>query len=364
MYYNNCRICKSYSWGNELCYKCYQEEMNKFIEIINTKNNKCIKCNQTIKEILYCRNCYKKHTPITVKEALEKYRNIYTEKRKAESQKDGRKAIFKISETAQKFLNMDMSAILDTPKYYPYSKVNNISTRKCTLCDKNAIIGSYYCEEHKGQNQSDDIKTNIYYDKSNDYIYTFELDPMINKMFDTFSKGIKKESKDSGCIICGKPSNNKPYCLTCYKKTRKKSITSFDQNGKKYKCKNGIYVRSKSERTISDFLTDHNIPHEYEKPISIDSKKEHDIHPDFYIPGIITYKGTVIRDIYLEHWGYDINSKNYYEYKKQNEYKANIYKKMGLTVVYTTEKDMINPEESLKKKLLNIKINHINDWPI
>lgn len=329
MYYNNCRICKSYSWGNELCYKCYQEEMNKYIEIINKNNNKCIKCDKVIEGILYCSNCYKKHTPLTAKEALEKYKNVYTEKRKAESKKEERKSIFKISETAQKFLNMDMSTMLDTPKYYPYSKVNNIPTKKST-----------------------------------DYVYTFELDPIMDKEFDTFFTYIKKESKDSKCIICGKPSNNKPYCLTCYKKTRKRSIKNFDQNGKKYKCKNGIYVRSKSERTISDFLTDHNIPHEYEKPISIDSKKEHDIHPDFYIPGIITYKGTLIRDIYLEHWGYDINSKNYPEYKKQNEYKANIYKKMGLTVVYTTEKDMINPEESLKNKLINIKVNHINDWPI
>lgn len=123
----------------------------------------------------------------------------------------------------------------------------------------------------------------------------------------------------------------------------------------KYKCKNGIKVRSKSEMIISNFLTDHQVDHIYEKAIHIDSHPEHDIHPDFYISGIVTYQGRIIKDIYIEHWG--LNTR---EYNQSKLYKIDIYKKLGVTLVCTYEKDMINPEESLRKKLINAIEGKIN----
>ena len=134
------------------------------------------------------------------------------------------------------------------------------------------------------------------------------------------------------------------------------------QESRIYKCKNGNMVRSKSERTISDFLTEHKIEHAYEKELKIDNLPWHNLHPDFYIPGIVTHTGRIVKNIYIEHFGGPNNNdpeeqKRYYE---SVNYKLHIYENLKLTVVCTTEEDMINPNESLKKKLLTIKEHQIN----
>lgn len=333
MYYNNCRICKSYSWGNELCYKCYQEEMNKYIKIINKNNNKCIKCDKIIEGILYCSNCYKKHTPLTAKEALEKYRNIYTEKRKAENQKEERKAIFRISETAQKFLNMDMNAILDTPTYYPYSKKTNISKRKCINCDKYARIGSYYCEDHKNIIEIEDYE--IEHTNS-------EFTIVRNDILSFFSLFHSLNSNDNK----SKPNNG---------------FETYDSK-LKYKCKNGIYVRSLSERDISNFLTDKGIEHIYEKVLKYSSynaytgyEKKKTLHPDFYIKGPIAFENRILKNVYIEFWGLD--SKEYIEKK---EYKLNVYKQINITLINVYKEDIEDIEKSLKYKLSHYIDNEIN----
>ena len=134
------------------------------------------------------------------------------------------------------------------------------------------------------------------------------------------------------------------------------------QQNRIYKCKNGNFVRSKSEREISDFLTEHQIKHAYEKAIKTEDINHPYIHPDFYLPGIVTHAGRIIEDIYIEHLGgpmsNDIDTIN--KYRENNKHKFKLYKKMKLTVLCTYEEDMINPNASLKKKLLTIKENQIN----
>lgn len=233
----------------------------------------------------------------------------------------------------------------------------------------------FYDEDFDDEDEFEEESCIICGSYSNGYEYCYNCYQNIIKknnkknVFTTFISKIftRENDKITLCKMCFKPSEGKEYCYACYKKTQtsKRIQTSKERysSNNKYKCKNGLIVKSKSERIISDFLTDHNIEHYYEKAISIDSHKEHDIFPDFYIPGIITFEGRIIKNIYLEHWGYDEKSKNYSKYKAQNEYKLKIYKKMNLTVVYTTEDDMINPEFSLREKLISIKEHKINDWP-
>ena len=114
------------------------------------------------------------------------------------------------------------------------------------------------------------------------------------------SKELKEESSDDSvivkCIACGKATKNgNLFCGSCYYKfrdkqllvkiTKCKELEIMDESYEGvYKCKDGHIVKSKSEREIDNYLFDHGIPHAYEKAISIDADREHDIHPDFYLP--------------------------------------------------------------------------------
>ena len=100
-------------------------------------------------------------------------------------------------------------------------------------------------------------------------------------------------------------------------------------------------------------MFDKGIPHAYEKVVSIDANPEHDIHPDFCLPN---YNNTG-KDVYIEHWGFNSNNRDYYKSKK---YKIGIYKKMKLTIVCTNEKDMNDPQAALDRKLQHFKLDTVN----
>lgn len=98
---------------------------------------------------------------------------------------------------------------------------------------------------------------------------------------------------------------------------------------------------------IDDFLHDHGIMHCYEYAFAVDMNEV--IYPDFYLPG---------KDIYIEHFGINNSEK----YRKIKEYKIDIYKKRGVTIICTDEDDMQRPEFSLKKKLDFYEPNKINGY--
>lgn len=169
------------------------------------------------------------------------------------------------------------------------------------------------------------------------------------------------------CIKCGNISNGKRLCYKCYKEEiENKSI--FDLSGKdkfnskKFKCKNGILVRSKSEMIISNFLTDKGITHYYEKELSFtifdeyDNKRNIHLRPDFYIPEL-KINNKIIKNIYIEHWGIENNE----EYKWRKIYKIMIYKQAKYTLICTTEDDIYDIYSSLSKKLLKIDQYQIID---
>lgn len=164
-------------------------------------------------------------------------------------------------------------------------------------------------------------------------------------------KNSHKETTE--CIICGKESYGYLFCKECYDKYSNKTIlikitncreTEFCQildnheEGLIYKCEDGHKVRSKSEMLIDNWLFTHGFAHAYEKAVPVDADPNHDMHPDFYLSK---------EDIYIEHWGYE-NAK---DYKKQKEYKIDIYNQQGKTVVTTTETDLGDINSTLERKL-------------
>jgi hypothetical protein len=170
------------------------------------------------------------------------------------------------------------------------------------------------------------------------------------KVEDKKTEGIVK------CIACGKET--KPgflFCTGCYKKyndkkllveiTNCKEITILDDSYEgKYTCTDGHIVKSKSEMIIDNWLFDKGIPHAYEKRLPIDADESHDLHPDFYLPGY----GDDPDDIYIEYWGYNESNIKYTESKN---YKLKEYKKQKVTVICLEEKDMMDINASMNRKL-------------
>lgn len=166
------------------------------------------------------------------------------------------------------------------------------------------------------------------------------------------------------CIACGKETQNgNLFCKPCYYKykdkqllvkiTKCKEFNILDESYESiYTCKDGHRVKSKSEREIDDYLFENCIPHAYEKVISIDCDSSHDLHPDFYLPKFRD-KG----DVYIEHWGFNSNNK---DYTKSRKYKVEQYKKLGLTVICTNEKDQVDIIAALNRKLKFFEVGKVN----
>lgn len=105
-----------------------------------------------------------------------------------------------------------------------------------------------------------------------------------------------------------------------------------------FRTKDGHHVRSKSEREIANFLFDNRIAYQYERRVTIGDV---DIYPDFFLPDVGA-GGT-----YLEHFGM-LSERRYYELSSR---KADLFRKAGLRLIATDEKDAIDLEAALQKKL-------------
>lgn len=173
-------------------------------------------------------------------------------------------------------------------------------------------------------------------------------------------KGVAK------CIACGKET--KPgflFCVSCYKKyadkkllveiNKCKDITILDDSYEgKFTCTDGHVVKSKSEMIIDNWLFEHGIPHAYEKKLPIDANESHDLHPDFCLPG---YRDDP-DDVYIEYWGYNESNK---EYTKSKNYKMKVYKQLKVTVICLEEKDIMDINASMSRKLKFYKKGTINE---
>ena len=317
---SSCVKCGKYSHGNKYCYNCYQEELQQSIVKISKGPNTCIKCGKTINQLIYCEDCYRSNIALKIDDILLKYYNEYDHKNRTIEHKQ--------------------ISLQYTTK----------AAKKCIHCDKNALLGSYLCEDH--YNTFVKKQKNLYYENL----------IKIQKIF--YSQQIEKK-QITLCKICGKNSNNKPYCYNCYQKIKAGIIKTPQESydNQKYECDNGLIVRSQGERTISDFLFKNNIPHEYERKLHYQEKNiiteksiEKTIKPDFYIEGPIKFNNKIIQNVYIEIFGLTDNK----EYDKTNEYKIRVYEALSTTVIIIYPEDIENYKKSLTYKLTNFTENEIN----
>lgn len=238
---------------------------------------------------------------------------------------------------------------------------------KCPICGQPTRIymgnarKDGLCAKHADMLKAGKILVNeegLFVEKETGNILNKDYKPKVEKAVE--QKGVVK------CIACGKET--KPgflFCPSCYKKyadkkllveiNKCKDIIILDDSYEgKFTCTDGHIVKSKSEMIIDNWLFDHNIPHAYEKKLPIDADENHDLHPDFYLPGY----GDDTDDIYIEYWGY--NEKNI-EYTKSKNYKTKIYKTLKVTVICLEEKDIMDISASLSRKLKFYKKGQINE---
>ena len=141
---------------------------------------------------------------------------------------------------------------------------------------------------------------------------------------------IIKESELT-CIICGKPSNGKHFCFECWKKYHEKSIDIriincnetqiLDEHGnKKFKCSDGVWVRSRAESMISDWFFMKKIRVVYEPDFFYKENEETKVlHPDFFLPD---------HNVYIEYC--ELTNK---PYLRKKEYTEKVYKENNKNVI-------------------------------
>jgi hypothetical protein len=128
-----------------------------------------------------------------------------------------------------------------------------------------------------------------------------------------------------------------------YQVATEKLYLSHSDKSTRYKSKNGVLVRSKSETLIANFLHDRGYRFEYERSTLLGKKI---IRPDFYLPDY---------DVYIEHLGlYDTNP----DYRQDWVWRDNLYKSNGCKVVTTLESDIPNLDAVLLKKLASVGCLH------
>jgi hypothetical protein len=180
------------------------------------------------------------------------------------------------------------------------------------------------------------------------------------------------------CLICGhETTGTNHFCHDCYQKYKEKelilkiekcnkcSVMDESYEGER-KCKDGHIAKSKSERTIDDFLFDHNIKHIYEPSLSFGPNPENVIHPDFLLPNFKNSNGS--GDVYIEHLGGTADPKQKKRYEHIVQYKIPLYQTIlgpdgkRLTLLCIYEEDMDDAEGRITQKL-NYLSWHIINYP-
>ena len=225
---------------------------------------------------------------------------------------------------------------------------------KCPICGKPTFIyfGSprkdRLCKEHGTMSNKGEIEQCPECGKWNKTGETCECKK------NTHKEEPKNNLEELTCIICGKPSNGKHFCVDCWKKYHSKTIDIrieyckdtkiIDAYGNKdTKTANGLYVRSIQEKVIYDELFRRGIKCEYERTISYKNEQGElkELHPDFYLTD---YK------IYIEHWGY-LDSRNK-QYEEEKSFKEKIYKSKGYKLAATTSADIKDIQAAIERILV------------
>jgi hypothetical protein len=116
------------------------------------------------------------------------------------------------------------------------------------------------------------------------------------------------------------------------------SVEFRDKFKPECRAQDGHYVRSKAEVIIDNWLYVSKTVHAYERKLPI----EEDLYCDFYIP---TGK------VYIEYWGLEDD-----KYLARKEKKLDLYKKYNLKLIQLTDKDVLNIDDVLPRRLLEYGI--------
>lgn len=146
-------------------------------------------------------------------------------------------------------------------------------------------------------------------------------------------------------MLCGEPANGYHFCYDCYQKVRNGADLRIAPGGtkaeiidpygnKRFRAKNGVWVRSQGEQSVLNWLYDNYIRAEYEKTVPYGDL---DLKPDFYLPDF---------DLFIEYNGKD--DPIYLQRKKET---MNIYKKLKLNVLTLKQEDLEDPSSTLPRKL-------------
>lgn|GEM_PF-3258442 len=111
-------------------------------------------------------------------------------------------------------------------------------------------------------------------------------------------------------------------------------ITKTFYDGKGVMTSSGVRVRSRSERTIADFLDSRCITWRYEQKMCLGKRNA---LPDFFLPR----DGKVV----IEYWGMI----HLPRYSRSKERKMKLYKENNIVVVSIFPSDMKNPETSIPR---------------
>lgn len=119
------------------------------------------------------------------------------------------------------------------------------------------------------------------------------------------------------------------------------------EEGRIYRTRNGVLVRSKIEKIIADFLFSEKIEFVYEPILEI---KKRILRPDFYLPA---FEG------YYEHFG--LNTPEYIANAKE---KINFYRKNRINASFTTFADEPDIEEGIIDAVYQLTYKEYRDsWP-
>ncbi|MBO4623279.1 MAG: hypothetical protein J5691_05255 [Bacilli bacterium] len=114
-----------------------------------------------------------------------------------------------------------------------------------------------------------------------------------------------------------------------------------------FRCKDGHYVRSKSEKMIDDYLFEKRIPHIYEKKI-INEELNEEYYPDFFL---IINNGNEEINVILEYFGLEDDEK----YVATEKKKLDFYHSNKFNIIEVREKNTGNLEDYLDMQILKIK---------
>jgi len=124
---------------------------------------------------------------------------------------------------------------------------------------------------------------------------------------------------------------------TVIKEPTNSSIDYREKFEAKHRTLDGHYVRSRAEVIIDNLLYQYGLVHAYERKIIIGDVE---ILSDFYLPA---------GKVYIEFWGLEGDSK----YDDRKKKKLEFYKKNDIPLIELSDKDILNLDDHLPRKLKN-----------